>query len=109
MKNFIKDLRALVPKLWKQGRTPEQRGIDCLKFNFTRSAPMLTDYVTGMWPGGDEGLDPDVMEFIRVREGGPENLPSWVAIRAGCRIRISNGHRISCPDVIPPSRMQTRP
>ena len=69
LKNFIKDLRALVPKLWKQGRTPEQRGIDCLKFNFTRSAPMLTDYVTGMWPGGDEGLDPDVMEFIRVREG----------------------------------------
>ena len=74
LKGFIDDLDKLMPELWAEGRTPWERGVDCLKFNATRSMPVITDVAVGLIPGGDTGLDPHVTEFVRVREGWAAEL-----------------------------------
>ena len=74
LKGFIDDLEKLLPELWAEGRTPWERGVDCLKFNATRSMPVITDVAVGLIPGGDTGLDPHVTEFVRVREGWAAEL-----------------------------------
>jgi len=74
LKGFIGDLEKLLPKLWAEGRSPWERGVDCLKFNATRSIPAITDVAVGLIPGGDTGLNTDVTEFVRVREGWAAEL-----------------------------------